>query len=202
MFCVEFHVRSLSTPERIGILPGSFNPPTLAHRALVYAAGFHVDEVLCVIPRAFPHKEYFGATLEERLDLLANSDLIPPYSIAISREGLFIDIARECREHYRRTAKMSFICGADAAERILHWNYGRPGVVEEMLEEFELLVAPRSGRSFAPPAQYKNRVHALHLRDDFHHVSSTEVRERIKRGQAWEHLVPEEIVEKVRAIYS
>ncbi len=29
--------------------------------------------------------------------------------------------------------ELSFICGRDAAERILHWDYGRPGVVEEML---------------------------------------------------------------------
>src|ERR1700730_16999846 len=127
---MEFHVRSLSTRERIGILPGSFNPPPLAHGALVYAAGFYVDEVLCVLPRAFPHKEYFGATLKERLQMLDQSDLFPIYSIAISQSGLFADIARECREHYGRSMKMYFICGADAAERILHWNYGRPGVVE------------------------------------------------------------------------
>jgi hypothetical protein len=102
---MEFHVRSLSTPERIGILPGSFNPPTLAHCALVHAAGFYVDEVLCVLPRAFPHKEYFGATLKERLQMLDQSDLFPIYSIAISQSGLFVDIARECREHYGRSTK-------------------------------------------------------------------------------------------------
>jgi phosphopantetheine adenylyltransferase len=84
---MEFHVRSLSTPERIGILPGSFNPPTLAHCALVHAAGFYVDEVLCVLPRAFPHKEYFGATLKERLQMLDQSDLFPIYSSAISQVG-------------------------------------------------------------------------------------------------------------------
>ena len=38
--------------------------------------------------------------------------------------------------------------------------------------------------------------------DNFHDVSSTEVRERIEAGQPWEHLVPAEIVEQMRAIYS
>ncbi len=33
-------------------------------------------------------------------------------------------------------------------------------------------------------------------------VSSTEVRERIRRGEAWEHLTPQEIVERIREIYS
>jgi nicotinic acid mononucleotide adenylyltransferase len=32
-------------------------------------------------------------------------------------------------------------------------------------------------------------------------LSSTEVRERIMQGEPWEHLVPETIVERVRAIY-
>lgn len=197
--------RSSAKPQRLGILPGSFNPPTLAHRELVYAAGFHVDEVLCVLPRVFPHKEYFGATLEQRLKMLAQTDLFMPYSIAVSERGLFIEIARECRDHYGPSTKLSFLCGTDAAERILGWDYGRPGVVEEMLTEFDLLVAAR-GRVFEPPPRYRDRIKPLHLRDDlrnnWYDVSSTEVRQRIGAGQPWEHLVPPEIIEEVREIYS
>ena len=162
------------------------------------AARFHVEEVLCVLPRVFPHKEYFGATLAQRLSMLAQS---APASIAVSDQGLFLDIARECREHYDPATKLYFLCGTDAAERILHWDYGRPGVVDEMLSEFELLVAARGGM-FEPPAQYRDRIKPLPLRDDLHHVSSTEVRHRIKTGRPWEHLVPPEIVERVREIYS
>ncbi|MDQ2944450.1 MAG: hypothetical protein M3Y27_00630 [Acidobacteriota bacterium] len=198
---MEIFARSLTKPQRLGILPGSFNPPTLAHRELVYAAGFHVDEVLCVVPRVFPHKKYFGATLEERLKLLAQSAFVTPHSIAVSERGLFIDIAQECRDHYGPSTKLSFLCGTDAAERILGWDYGRPGVVDEMLKEFELLVAAR-GRVFEPPPQYKGRIKPLDLRDNWHDVSSTEIRRRIGTGQPWEHLVPPEIIERVREIYS
>jgi nicotinate-nucleotide adenylyltransferase len=193
--------RSTAKPERLGILAGSFNPPTLAHRELIYAAAPHVDEVLCVLPRVFPHKEYFGATLGQRLQMLAKGDLFLPSSIAISERGLFIEIARECRDHYSPSTKLSFICGTDAAVRILEWDYGRPGVVEEMLSEFELLVAAR-GRAFAPPPRYKDRIKPLPLRDNMHHISSTEVRQRIRAGQPWEHLVPSEIIQEVREIYS
>lgn len=193
--------RSPVTPKRLGILPGSFNPPTLAHRELVQAAGSYVDEVLCVLPRVFPHKEYFGATLDQRLKMLAQSDLVTPHSIAVSEQGLFIDIARECREHYGSSTKLCFLCGTDAAQRIVDWDYGRPGVLEEMLSEFELLVAAR-GRVFEPPEPFQDRIKPLHLREDLHHVSSTEVRARIKAGEPWEDLVPEEIIETVREIYS
>jgi nicotinate (nicotinamide) nucleotide adenylyltransferase len=191
----------LGRPRKLGVIAGSFNPPTIAHQELVYMAGFHVDEVLCVVPSVFPHKEFFGATLEQRLEMLAAADLAKPASIATSEKGLFIDIARECREHYGADTQLYFVCGRDAAERILTWDYGRPGVVEEMLQEFELLVAARGGE-FRPPAEFRQRVHPLSLRAAHDHVSSTEVRERIARGEPWEHLVPQEIVELVREIYS
>lgn len=199
---MEFHTRSAAMPKSLAILAGGFNPPTLAHRELVLAASLHVDEVLCVLPRAFPHKDYFGATVDQRLDMLARSELPQSVSIATTGRALFIDIAHECREHYGMSPNLYFLCGADAAERVLSWDYGRPGVVEEMLENFELLVASRNRRALSPPAQHAGRVHALQLSDDFHNVSSTEVRERIKMGLAWEHLVPARIVETVRAIYS
>ena len=198
---VEFYVRNRRKPERVAVLAGSFNPPTNAHLELIQAAGFHADEILCVIPRAFPHKEYFGATLDQRLEMMAHADRGLGYSIASTGAGLFIDIARECREQYSRDAKLLFVCGRDAAERVLTWDYGREGAVEEMLSEFELLVAARRGE-FEPPREFRNRIHSLAVRGAFDAVSSTEVRERIAKREQWEHLVPEEIVERVREIYS
>jgi nicotinate (nicotinamide) nucleotide adenylyltransferase len=197
---VTFRQRYMERPRSVGVVAGSFNPPTIAHEELIYAAGFHVDEVLCVVPGVLPHKEYFGATLEQRLEMLAEAVELP-CSIATSGRGLFIEIARECREHYGAEVRLSFVCGRDAAERILTWDYGRPGVVEEMLGEFELLVAPRGGH-YSPPAEYRDRIRALHVRSGHEEVSSTEVRERIARGERWEHLVPEKIRERVREIYS
>ena len=133
--------------------------------------------------------------------MLDAAGLAVPHLIASTSQGLFIDIAREFREHYGAQTQLAFICGRDAAERILHWDYGRAGVVEEMLREFELLVAPRGGH-FSPPAKYRQRIHTLNIRGGHEEVSSTEVRERISRGDPWEHLVPEKIRERVREIYS
>ncbi len=200
---MQFHLRSLRQPKTLGVLAGTFNPPTRAHMQLVDAAvGYHVEEVLCVLPRTFPHKEYFGATLEQRLEMLELAEEGGlPYSVATSEAGLFLDIARECRDHYGAGVQLSFICGRDAAERVLSWDYGRPGVVEEMLREFQLLVAARQGE-FEAPAQFHERIHRLQLRAGYDALSSTDVRERIARGEPWEHLVPETIVDRVRAIYS
>jgi nicotinic acid mononucleotide adenylyltransferase len=70
-----------------------------------------------------------------------------------------------------------------------------------MFQEFELLVASRDGE-FRAPEEFQDRVHTLRLRGAHDQVSSTEVRERIARGEPWEHLVPEGIVERVREVYS
>jgi nicotinate (nicotinamide) nucleotide adenylyltransferase len=189
----------------LGILAGSFNPPTIAHAELARAAESHVDRLLFVAPSALPHKPYFGATLEQRIEMLSamlsESDLAQRSSVATTERGLFIEIAREVREACGPETRLYFVCGRDAAERILNWDYGRPGVVDEMLNEFELLVAPRGGH-LRPPAGFSHRIHSLDIRAGHDEVSSTQVRERIAHGQSWEHLVPENIVERVRAIYS
>ena len=69
------------------------------------------------------------------------------------------------------------------------------------MREFELVVAPRGGH-FSPPEEYRERIHALQVKSGFEEVSSTEVRQRIARGEPWEHLVPERIRRQVRVIYS
>ena len=204
--CLKFYREPAGKPRRVGILPGSFNPLTIAHLELALAASGRVDLIVCVVPEVFPHKTYSGATLEQRVEMLETAGLGLPHAIASTRQGLFIDMAREFRAHYGAETELAFICGRDAAERILHWDYGRSGVVEEMLGEFQLLVAPRGG-DFSPshflvPADFRHRIHALALQGGHELVSSTEVRARIARGEAWEHLVPEKIRERVREIYS
>ncbi len=172
----------------------------MAHQELVRAGRDHVDEIVCVLPRAFPHKGYFGATLDQRVHMLQLTFAELPCSIAIADQGLFIDIARQCRTHYGPLAKLYFLCGADAAERIIDWDYGRPDFASEMLKEFELLVAARK-KEYFPPEQFREQVHPLDLARNHHDTSSTEVRERIRRGDCCDGLIPESIIEQVRAIY-
>ena len=183
--------------KRVGVLAGAFNPVTRAHIALVDAALRAVDEVICVVPRVYPHKHFHGAALEDRVEMLRIAGA-GRYRIEITEGGLFIDIARELRQS---EIEITFVCGRDAAERILHWDYGEAGAIEKMLDEFSLLVAERSGK-YEPPAHLRHRVHSLALAADFSDVSSTEVRRRIAAGEPWEHLVPAAIADHVLRIYS
>ena len=87
----------MGSRRRIGLFAGSFNPPTHAHLALIRAAATHVDEVVAVLPRSFPHKIYDGATLEQRIAMLEALAVAQPFSIQVTAGGLFIEIAREYR---------------------------------------------------------------------------------------------------------
>jgi nicotinate-nucleotide adenylyltransferase len=188
-------------PARLGILPGAFNPPTRAHLALARAALEVVDEVLFILPRRLPHKEYSGVSFEDRLALVGLAiGSEPRFSAAASDGGLFIDIARECREAYGPVPKLSFLCGRDAAERIVAWDYGSSDTLKEMLEEFEMLVAARQG-SYTPPPDFRDRIHPLEVGEDCDHIAATEVRHRIRSAEPWQHLVPEIITAPVGDLY-
>lgn len=198
---IEFFRRAAGRPLKLGILPGTFNPPTLAHVALAKAALAEVDEVLFVLPRMFPHKSYEGASFEERVRML---ELVlagePRFSIGATAQGLFIDIALECRAAYGEHVPLAILCGRDAAERIVGWDYGRPNAIREMLNVFELRVAARRGE-YRPPAHLGERIRTLSLESGCDKISATEVRRRAARHEAWEHLVPEAAIAMVREIY-
>ncbi len=199
---MEFFRRAASVrPRRVGVLAAAFNPPTVAHLHLLEAAAPRVDELLCVVPRAYPHKSYRGASLEERIAMLCAPGMAIEYSVAVSDGGLLIDIAHECRAAYGERIETYFVCGRDAAERIVGWDYGRPGANFEIFEHFHLLVAPRLG-VYEPPPELRHRIHPLAIRPEFEQVSSTELRERLARGEPWEHLTPEPAHALVRRIYS
>jgi nicotinate (nicotinamide) nucleotide adenylyltransferase len=189
------------SPRRLGILPGAFNPPTRAHMALARAARAVVDEVLFVLPRKMPHKDYSGVSFDDRLILVGMAIRAESlFSLATSEGGLFIEIAREAREAYGPETRLTFLCGRDAAERIVGWDYGTEGALKTMLAEFDMLVAARHG-SYTPPADYRDRIRTLEVNEDCNHIAATEVRQRILTAQPWQHLVPEIIAEPVGDLY-
>src|SRR5574338_677445 len=132
----EFHRRQKPAPAALTLFPGAFNPPTRAHLAMASAALERSDEVVFVLPRVFPHKEYEGPDFRQRLQMLiAATGPHPAFSVASCDRGLFIDIVRAARAAGERQPRLFFLCGADAACRILEWDYGAEGAIAAQLEE-------------------------------------------------------------------
>ncbi len=196
---MKFHRRATGTPSRVAVFPGSFNPPTVAHLALAEKATDLVDEVIFVLPEVFPHKDFSGVGFDARLGLLLTVARQPRWSVASTRGGLFIDMARELRPHYAE-AKLHFLCGRDAAERIVGWDYGEDSMLERMFAEFSLLVAARNGH-FEPPPQYAGSIAQLPLERDYGDFSATFVRSLIAANGDLQDLVPPGILSEVKRLY-
>ena len=194
-----FHRSQARTPRRVALLPGAWNPPTTAHVAIARAALGWADEVIFVMPKAFPHKQYEDWPMEQRMALVR--DLVSAengFSAAITESGYYFEIAEEARVTLAGDTEIGLVCGRDAAERIAAWDYGQPGVFEEMIARYPLLVAARGGQYRSPLTP---GIIALELAPHFEHVSSTEVRRRAAAGEEWRALVPESIHAEVARMY-
>ncbi len=203
MVALSFQHRAQGhSPGRVAIFPGAWNPPTVAHLAIARAALAWADEVVWLLPRAFPHKSFDGASFEDRLLMLRRIAADHPgFSVAIADGGLYVEMADEARDFFGPNPAIALLCGRDAAERIAVWDYGRPGVFDRMLERYTLLVAGRDGE-YLPAAHHTERVIPLPMGASFDEVSSTEVRDRISRGDNWRHLVPESIADSAASLYT
>jgi len=120
--------------------------------------------------------------------------------VAVAEAGLFLEIAREARSLYGEEVKLRFLCGRDAAERIVSWDYGDLPPIHRQLEEFELLVAPRQGR-YHPPPHLENAIAPLHIAEEWEEVASSLVRKRLMEGGDCEHWIPPAIAGRVCQIY-
>lgn len=197
---LRFWEGSPLTAGRAGLLPGVFNPPTLAHVAMAQEgrAQHDLDQIVFVLPEAFPHKDYQGATFEDRLAMLrAGVGCHKGYAVASSDKGLFIDIARQAKNAYGPGVEICLICGRDAAERIMGWDYGKGPALAEQLKEFQLLVASRRG-AYSVPAEHAKRIHTIDLPVSFDAVSSTRIRETVSEGGAFEEWVDRRVAEVIQ----
>jgi Nicotinic acid mononucleotide adenylyltransferase len=197
----------MRTP-RLGVLSGTFNPPTRAHLALAGAAleQLGLQEVLFVLPEVPPHKRELEATLADRSAMLmAALKGKTQFSAAMCTHGLFVDIHRAIAPEFPAGTEVFFLAGRDAAERILlHWPYDDPArALAEMFGRFQLGVASRGGQFRIPPDSpahgYGGRVHNIALAGDVEAVSATLAREKLGRGEPVDHILPRAVADYIRA---
>jgi len=186
----------------VALFPGTWNPPTVAHVDIARAALGQADEVIWILPRVFPHKSFEAAEFEARRAMLERiARECAGFSVAISDGGLYVEIAAEAREYFAPDVEIAIVLGRDAAERIATWNYGVPGVFDDLVRRHRLLVAARQGE-YIPALRHRERIVSLPMGTNWDEVSSSEVRRRIAAGGDWRHLVPRAITEMAGNLYS
>jgi nicotinate-nucleotide adenylyltransferase len=193
--------------RRLGIFSGAFNPITLAHVALAQSAYTHyqLHEVLFLLPITQPHKLIRDAPIDARLHMMAlavHDD--PSSSVGSCTHGLFIDICRAVDKAYPPATQLSIIIGRDAAERILTWPYPEPEqALRELFTRAELLVADREGKFTVPDNPsvhtYASHIHHLPLPPAYRHISATDVRKRLARGEDVAGLISPPVLAYIQA---
>jgi nicotinate-nucleotide adenylyltransferase len=172
-----------------GVLGGIFDPPHNGHVALARAALEQLPiERLVVLVAANPGHRRVFASAEDRLRLAqaAFEGLSP--EIVLDDNAFTVDAVRDGR--FGDDAL--FVVGADEGAAFPSWK--EP---DEVLRWVRLAVGTRSG--YPPPpdlARYGDRIVPFELASP--PVSSSDVRDRVARGEAIDDLVPPAVAEAIR----
>ena len=189
---------------RVGLLPGTYNPPTRAHLALAETAQrrFNLDQIVQVVPHSLPHKQIARPTVEDRLEWIAElARMRRGWAACMCQGGLVVDIVDAWRQEVGDTCELFVIAGRDAAERYASWDYGDREPFGDQLERFTLLVGSRGGAYRVAP-EHTGRILPFEIAPAHDATSSLMVRSAIARGADWRHLVPVEVQDQVAAAYA
>lgn len=190
-------IREPDPPDRAALLLGAFDPPTTAHLAVAAGArratgrpsAFCLTKVLLarddtLLPAA------------ERLRLLDGLAAEAGYGLATANRGTYLEVARAARV---AGVDAVFVIGSDKLPQLADPAFypdGESGV-EATFTEVRFLVVPRGVPVDRPEVQ------VLETEDAFEdpsvaEVSATEVRERVRRGEDVETLVPPTVARALR----
>ena len=184
-----------------GLFGGAFDPPHNGHVALVHAALDHFGlERLVVIPTGLAPHKHVETPAETRFGL-AEAAFAEIPRVELSRWELergepsyTVETTRFARE---RWGELIFLVGADQFANLHSWH--RP---DEVLELARLGVATRPGYERDEVERLRDALRDPSRVEFFdippHSISSTEIRDRVRRGQEIDDLVPAAVAEQIR----
>ncbi len=194
---------SLSAVRRLVALPGSFNPPHMAHQALLTAArdAWRADAAVYVLSvRTVDKERPSGMLVEDRLWLLcelvqaewdgmsgAGGTDRAGVGVVATNRGLYVDQAEALHQVCPRLEELAFVTGYDKIVQIFDPRYydDRDVALEQLFARAAFLVAPREDATqsdlealLAQPdnVRYSSRVRPLPLPPELAGLSSTRVR--------------------------
>jgi nicotinamide-nucleotide adenylyltransferase len=203
------------TPEgKIIVFPGSFNPPTLAHLALLkqawqFARAHGPMQIFAALSTHITDKERVQRPiLLDRIILLETvlRKHVRHTGILLFNRGLYVEQAEAVYRAFPEVSKLYFLVGFDKIVQIFDPRYyeDRDVALTELFELADFLVAPRGE---AGPEElrmlldrpenrnYAKHVYMLPLSATYRDISSTRIRQVLS---AHEQEIPSEVRRFIR----
>lgn len=207
------------TPEGgIIVFPGSFNPPTTAHLAMLkqarHFAYLHGHmKVYAAISKHIVDKEAVERPLLVDRIVLLDTVLrhhLRHTGIMLFNRGLYVEQAEAVRTNFPKVTELYFLIGFDKIVQILDPRYyeDRDAALRELFALAELLVVPRGAAGTAELTglldrpenrQFASHIHTLPLNTAYRDISSTRVREDLADH---EQEVPPEVRRFIRQTHA
>ena len=198
--------------DAIIVFPGSFNPPTKAHLALLKQAQrfAHEHEPMYLYAATSKHtvdKETVERPLlVDRLHLLevVLKRRLPHAGIMLFNRGLYVEEAEAIRNSFPKVKRILFLVGFDKIVQIFDPRYyeNRDAALTELFKLAELLVAPRGDAGEHELAEllhqpenhrFARYIHRLPFNGQYRYVSSTSIRQGVDLQDA-----PQEVRQFIR----
>jgi nicotinic acid mononucleotide adenylyltransferase len=201
------------SPGTVALLPGSFDPITVAHAALADEVAARADLVVLVYAVRTLPKEGVGPppllSPEERLRILRRfSDARPGLTVGVASHGLLAEQVEAASDRFPR-ARVWLVMGSDKALQLLDpkWYRDRDASLSALFERAGVLYAERAGQEGAVEAAlqraengaWRDLFELVDLDPAVAAISSRAVRERLLAGADVRRLVPEAAREAVAA---
>jgi len=194
-----------STPERIGVLGGTFDPIHIGHLAAARAAieCARLDRVLFVPTGQPPHRAAAAASAEDRLEMTrlatAGEDRFGVSDVELRRSGASFtsDTLRDLHELHP-SAALFLILGWDAARHFRTWH--EPDEVRRLAT---IVVVTRPGTGSPQPTELAaaglDGAQVIVCVDRTPDVSASSIRRDVMSGRSVDGKVPPAVQQYVAA---
>lgn len=193
--------------RRLGLMGGTFDPIHYGHLVTAEGArvGFELERVLFVPSGWPPHKAAHEVSHAEHRYLMAvlatsSNPYFDVSRVDIDREGpsYTVDTLERSRELLGEESELYFITGADAILEILSWKDP-----ERLLASCHFIAATRPGYDLGRLEstigelfrRFRHRIEVVQVPGLS--ISSSDIRERVRRGLPIRYLVPEPVADYI-----
>lgn len=188
--------------RKIGIMGGTFDPIHVGHLMVAEAVWdeYKLEKVIFIPSANPPHKHKVITSAKHRFNMALLATCSNPHfevsSIEMERTGpsYTVDTIKALQKIYGNETKFYFIVGADCIDELPTWHN-----INELLTLCKLIATKRPSYEIDPNIIKKEYQEHIELLDTPElEISSTDIRQRIKKGYSIQYITTEQVQQYIR----